>query len=95
MYDKQTVYDARIKELVKKILLICSAEQIPVILSFAVKDDGKHTSYVSEMISPMASGTKLSDDRIAKHAAVVHGFDVIPASRALARHEIMEDIQGF
>ena len=80
MFDKSRTYEKKLKELVKKILLICNAEQIPVILSFAVADDGNTTTYISEMLSAAAIGSSLTEDKIARHAAVINGFKVIPNS---------------
>lgn len=95
MYDKRNIYDASIKELVKKILLICDVHHIPVVMSFAVANDKTSTIYVSEMLSATAVDTTLTNDQIARHAAVIGGFHVIPASSQIHLEDELHNWNEF
>lgn len=77
-FTKSGKYDDEIKELVKRIKLICLKEKIPMFMSFAVEDDGKGTVYKNEMISQELVNQKLSDDKISKLVNIMNGFECVP-----------------
>lgn len=89
-YSKMNEYDNEIKELVKKLLIQCDKHSIPVFLTMAVGDSSTGTSYITEMLSPAALGVKLKDDKIAKHALVVDGFEVVPYKSGPLVEELLD-----
>lgn len=89
-YARQSEYDSEIKEHVKEILLKCSKYHIPCFLTFAVADDDKETTYVTEILSAASEGVTLHDDQIVKNAMVAGGFEVVPKKEAPAFEEEME-----
>lgn len=90
MFQKSREYETYIKNLVKKVLLLCDEYRIPAFMTFAVSDDGSQTEYVTEMISSVAVNTPLSDDHLAKHADVVSGFEVVPFKEEPLFEETLE-----
>lgn len=77
-FSKKDIYDKKIKEHVKQILLICEQERLPVFMTFAVSDTGSETTYVNEMVSAGAAGIELSNDQLYNHVLVTNGFRVLP-----------------
>lgn len=80
-YDKTQIYEERIKEHVKMILLLCDEYKIPAFMTFAVGNDEKGTSYVSEMMSAEVVGQHLTDDKLIDHALVMSGFKAVVESK--------------
>ena len=74
VYNKTDVYNEEIKDLVKRILLICDKEKIPMFMSFAVQNDENGTKYISEMQSAASHGIELEKDLLVKHALVIAGI---------------------
>lgn len=89
-YSKKAVYDENIKEFVKKVVLLCEKEKIPMFMTFALENDSKHTDYVVEMLSAASEGRSLKDDRIVKHALIVNGFEVVPKKTSLMVEDVLE-----
>ena len=77
-YDKTEIYAKDIAPLVKQILLLCDQNKIPVFITLALRDDGKETTWYSEMISSMNADRKLSNDYLPKIVNVLNGFDLVP-----------------
>lgn len=77
-YSEKEIYENKIHDCVRKILVVCAEHKIPVFMTFAVADDGEKTIYKNEMLSAKALDQDLSNDQIAKHALVTDGFDVVP-----------------
>ena len=77
-YSKNELYENRIKDYVKRILILCEEYQIPVFMTFALENTDTETVYETEMLSAAFEGKQLTDDKIAKHALVMNGFEVVP-----------------
>lgn len=92
-FSKKSDYDTHVKEHVKDVLLQCDRFGIPAFMTFAVENSEKGTNYITEMNSAGANGIKLKDDRIAKHALVEAGFEVVPKQTAAAYQEVMEVVK--
>ena len=89
-FSKEDIYNESIKKLVGQILIECDHNKIPVFMTFAVKDGRNGTVYKTEMLSAAAEEVTLKDDRIAKHALVMNGFDVVPRTSISGIEEFME-----
>lgn len=79
-YDKTEVY-GQIEPLVKEILTICAKENIPMAVSFALKNDEKGTVYKNEAFMPVSGGIRLKNDYITQVLLAVNGGKFIPPSR--------------
>lgn len=77
-FNKTNSYEQEIKSYVKKILLLCERERIPAFFTFAIKNEGKDTDYITEMISATSVDVSLKNDKIARHALITAGFDAVP-----------------
>lgn len=89
-YSKRDVYESTIREHVKKVLLLCEREGIPMFMTFALENTKNGTNYVVEMLSAASEGVTLKDDHIAKHALVVNGFELIPKKASLIMKDVLE-----
>lgn len=77
-YDRTKVFLEEIEALSGKLAVLCDQYQIPMFMTFAVKNDKDGTIYRSEVLSAAVEESVLMDDRIAKHVMVMNGFDVVP-----------------
>ena len=77
-YDKTEIYAKDIAPLVKQILLLCDQNKIPVFITLALRDDGKETTWYSEMISSMNADRELANDLLPKFVNILNGFDMVP-----------------
>ena len=77
-YDKNDIYEKEIAPLVKEVLLLCDQNQIPAFITLAVSDDGKETTWHSEMISSMNADRELSNDLLPKFVNIFNGFEMVP-----------------
>lgn len=91
-FSKRDIYDTKIKDHVKRILLMCDEYNIPMFMTFAVENNPQNTTYVSEMRSAAACDLVLTNDRLVKHALVMNDFEVIPKLSAPAYETELEDI---
>lgn len=62
IFDKKDVYDREIAPLVAQIKKICKLNDIPMIFTFAVANDEKDTTYVTEGSSTGSMNINLTDD---------------------------------
>jgi hypothetical protein len=78
-YDKTEIYENEgIVDLMVKLKQKCGKFDIPMIVTFALKNDENGTEYKTEMISAVSSGINLKEDRFVKFVNVMNGFDTIP-----------------
>lgn len=92
MYDQSEKYSAEIAEMVFELRKKCFEAGIPFFVSCAVSDDGKHTEYVNDMISPADIDKKLSQDKIAEYVKMLNGFIAVPEQRPAEMEIDMDDI---
>lgn len=74
MFDKKKEYNSYIKPIVEKLIRECNARKIPVIVSVAVKDDGKKTEYERDVITAAGCEIRLSQDRFPKILNMLAGI---------------------
>lgn len=91
-FSKKDIYEGKIKDYVKKIMLMCDEYNIPMFMSFAVENTPKETVYINEMRSAAACNTSLTNDRLVKHALVMNDFEVVPKISSPVYEEELEDI---
>ena len=77
-YDKRDNFENDCRELLEKLILQCSLNNIPFFFTAATKNDEHGTVYESDLVGVGSKSIKLKDDKISKHIAVQTGFDVIP-----------------
>ncbi len=82
-YDKQKVYKKYLKDLVEEIRFVCDMNHIPFFATFAVENDSKKTTYISEAVATGSRGYDLTDDRVNKHLLINTGFIVAPPAQAI------------
>jgi len=78
VYDKKSVYQHKIRPLLKELLLICNDNSIPVFIDMAIANDKDGTTYETEFHSSGSYGIYLHDDVLYKYALVKNGFSVYP-----------------
>lgn len=76
-FDKTEAYQM-VKPLIRKVIDICSANDIPMFFTACVKYDGHQSKYVNESVTPKSHGVVLSQDRFSDHIAVTIGFNTVP-----------------
>lgn len=76
-FDKAEIYEAQIEPLVKEIEKICYRERIPMFAAFAIKDDGKETTYCNAYVGSRTVRKNLTQDRMVHFIRVVRGYKVI------------------
>lgn len=89
-YYKKDVYEQEIKDVVKKLLLLCDQHHMPVFLTIPVANTDTGTEYVTEMQSALSAGANLKNDMLVKHALVVNGFEVVPMVQRPVYEENLE-----
>ena len=77
-YDKSDNFEKDCRELLEKLILKCSLNNIPFFFTAATKNNEHGTVYESDLVGVGSKSIKLKDDKISKHIAVQTGFDVIP-----------------
>lgn len=86
--DKEDAYDQRVQPIVQELEKTCYREGIPMFAAFAVKDDGKMTTYRNTFISARTLRRPLSDNQMAHFVRVVQGYKTIaPEDEAEFRFE--------
>lgn len=90
-FNKKTIYNDKIKPLIRKIRLICDEYQVPMFMTFAVENSQKGTKYETEMHSGAACDTVLTNDRLVKHALVMKDFEVVPSFSEPVYEEDLEE----
>ena len=91
-YSKRDIYDTKIKDYVKKIMLMFDEYNIPMFMTFEVENTPDKTVYVNQMRSAAACDTILANDRLVKHALVLNDFEVVPA---VSKPGYDEDLEGL
>ena len=91
-FYKKDIYESKIKDYVKKIMLMCDEYEIPMFMTFAVENTPNETVYVNEMRSAAACDALLTNDRLVKHALVMNDFEVVPKVSLPVYEEDLEDI---
>lgn len=81
MYNKTKKYEDDILPLMKRILIYCNEYNIPMFATFAVSDDGKKTTYNTEVVTAASLGLTISEDHLVKHASILSGWDTIPVAQ--------------
>lgn len=96
-YNKNNVYKKYVKDLVEEIRFICDMNHIPFFATFAVENNEKKTTYVSEAVATGSRGYDLTDNRINKHLLINTGFIVAPPAQAvpMAESELEYIAQGL
>ena len=77
-FDKEAVFEAKIKPLLQEITSLCSANDIPMFFSACIKETGEKSEYKNECVSPRSHGINLSNDRFSDYIGVTLGFNTIP-----------------
>ena len=80
-YDKKEEFETQLREKVQEILKICNKEQIPVFISFAVKNDEKKTEYINEMFPSATNDIFLKNDYFPNFVNVINGFRTVPPQK--------------
>lgn len=93
-FSKKSVFESKIRELSREILMHCSQHQIPVFMSFAVENDDEKTTYVNELLSPAFLGVELTDNKFPNHALVMDGWRTIPPFQRPSDEEEMEVVSN-
>ncbi len=83
IYNKEDIYNEKIKPLVKEVMRLSSIHNIPSFITFAVANDGELTTYISDMHSAVTNDICLKDDNIVKMANVLNGFDVVVQDKTI------------
>lgn len=78
IFDKRENFEKDCRELLDKLVLNCSLNNIPFFFTAATKNSEKGTVYESDLVGVASKNISLKDDKISKHIAVQSGFDVIP-----------------
>lgn len=73
MLNKTESYETNIRAKVEELKKACYEAGIPMFFSCAIADDGTHTVYKNEMVSPLSVNTALSEDLIADFVIVING----------------------
>ena len=81
--ENEKIIKSRLAAPLTEIMKICKQEKIPFFFSAVASDDETKTKYFSEILTPMALGTEIADDKITKMMGVLNGFDVIPPREML------------
>lgn len=90
MFNATQIYENKVEDLARQILVICNEAKIPVFMAFAVKDDENGTLYANEMLTANALGIEdMKDDQIYKHGNVASGFETVPVKTAQMTEEEM------
>lgn len=77
-FDKEEIFETKIKPLLQEITSICSANDIPMFFSACVKETGTNSEYKNECVSPQSHGMNLSNDHFSDYIGVTLGFNTIP-----------------
>lgn len=85
-YNKKSVYENRIEPIVRDLKVMCMAEDLPMFVSVAVKNDENGTDYINNTVMS-GTGIRLTDNRIAKLLLYINDFDAVlpPEVEAAAR----------
>mgnify|MGYP004463016311 FL=1 len=94
-FSKKETYDSKIKPLVKKIMLMCDEYNVPMFMTFAVKNSASGTEYVNEMRSAAACDTVLTNDRLVKLALILNDFEVVSEISKPGYDEELEDLEDL
>lgn len=78
MYDNTDVFKTEIQPKLDELMILCSQYQIPMFVTFAVKNTVNDTEYCNDQISCANAGVTLTNNLIPKLVDVMNGFDVIP-----------------
>lgn len=95
-YDKTNLYASKIEPIVRDLKVMCIAEELPMFVSVAVKNDENGTEYINNTVMGV-TGVKLKDNRIAKLLLYINDFeselpqDVKEAVNTLSRY--IEDVK--
>ena len=76
-FNKEKEYERDIEPLIRNLKELCNDHKIPFFVTCAVKDDGKKTTYKSEVIDPAFFDLDPVSDRIKDHINVMNGFTTI------------------
>ena len=77
-FNKESVYDNEIAELVEQIKRICSREKMPMFITVCTQNSKDGTVYRNDMISAATHNVALTDDRIPRFVNVTLGFNTVP-----------------
>ena len=75
-FTKKKAFDSGILKTVRKILVYCENESLPLFMTFVLKNEKDRTEYFTEMLSAASEKRLLKRDILAKHALVMAGFDL-------------------
>lgn len=78
IYDKTDVFKTEIQQKLDELMILCSQHQIPMFVTFAVKNTVNDTEYYNDQISCANADVTLTNNLIPKLVDVMNGFDVIP-----------------
>lgn len=77
-YDKSEIFETQIQPLVKKILNVCSINDIPMFFACCPSNDENVSQYIKECVSPQSHNISLSQDYFSNLIAVTLGFNTVP-----------------
>ena len=83
VYDKNAIYKKYLKDMVEEMRYICDMNHIPFFATFAVANDDKKTTYISEAVATGSREYNLTENRINKHLLINSGFIVEPPAQSL------------
>ena len=75
-YDATGIYEKEIEKHIAEIKRICTINEIPMLITVAVKNDEKETVYRNDGVTLGSLGINLTDDKLSKYLCVARGFDV-------------------
>ncbi len=78
IYDNTDVFKNEIQQKLDELMILCSQYQIPMFITFAVKNTVNDTEYYNDQISCANADVTLTNNLIPKLVDVMNGFDVIP-----------------
>lgn len=76
-FDKSEAYQ-KVKPLIRQIVDVCSANDIPMFFTACINDNGETSRYINESVTPGSHGLKLSQNHFSDHIAVAIGFNTVP-----------------
>ena len=76
-YDYSKDFKAECLNAIIQIKKFCMIRNIPFYMTFATKDNGKETEYITSKQFPTECDRPLADDKFRKIVLAEHGFDLL------------------
>lgn len=87
MYTREEAFEHSVQAKAEEVINLCTRLGISTFMSFALRDDGKTTTYKNYMYGSLSNGIRLTDDQIRRHVNVANGFWTIPPTSEVDDYE--------